>query len=118
MKKKSGFILTCKSHIESIQLEEGRYLELLSKQDKKEAYQRREKRKEEILNAGLEAAEGSYKKPNVIVWFMAMHDKKTHQQEEDSKGFCKYCRNKIPFEDDEPSKEKEEKTIWELENWW
>ena len=57
-------------------MEEGRYLELLSKQGKKEAYQRREKRKEEILNAGLEAAEGSYKKPNVIVCFMAMHEKK------------------------------------------
>ena len=117
-KKKSGIVLTCKSTVESIQLEEGRYLELLSKHDKKEAYQRREKRKEEILNAGLEAAEGSYKKPNVIVCSMAMLDKKTHQQEEESMGFCKFCLNKIPFQEDEPSKEKEEKTIWQLQNWW
>ena len=119
-RKKSGISLTCQSHVESIQLEEGVYLEHLSKEQKMEAFRRRLKKKEEIINSGLNAAHGSYKKPRVKLEFVRAHDKKTHDQEIEDKGECWYCQMKdpIPLEEDEPGKERKERTIWDLQDWW
>ena len=115
-RKKSGILVTCKAHVDSTQEEEGRYLEWCTDDEKKEAYKRRIKRKEEIINEGLKAAwtyEG-YEKHMVKVEFVTTHDKKTHNQEEEEKGHCKYCLQKIPFEEDGQFKERHERTLWEL----
>ena len=117
-KKKSGILVTCKTHVDTTQEEEGRYLEYCSKEEKREAYKRRMKRKEEIINIGLKAADGPYKKPNVKVEFVTTHDKKTHCGEEEAIGYCKYCLQKIPFEEDDDGQEREERTLWELVDWW
>ena len=116
IKKKSGMLVTCKAHYDSTQEEEGRYLEYCSKDEKEEAYRRRMKRKEEIINEGLKAADGPYEKPTVKVEFVTTHDKKTHHQEEEEKGHCKYCLQKIPFEEDDQCKERNERTLWELQS--
>ena len=113
-KKKSGILVTCKAHVDNMQEEEGRYLEYCSKAEKEEAYKQRIRRKEEIINEGLKAGYGPYEKPTVKVEFVTTHDKKTHHQKEEEEGYCKYCLQKIPFEGDDQCKERQEKTLWEL----
>ena len=118
LQKKSGFLVTCKTRVESIQEEEGRYLKYCSKEEKEEAFKRRIKRKEEIINEGLKAANGPYRKPSVKVEFISTHEKDMHRQEEEAIGHCKYCLMKIPFNEDDESEERRERTLCQLLDWW
>ena len=111
---KSGILLTCKSHLESIQVEEGEVLlgMNMSKSAKLEAYKKRMRKKEEILNYGLRQAHGSREKPSVTLEFVK---KRTHYQE-DGKNMCKYCHESSPFKnvDCKERAEDELETIWTL----
>ena len=113
-KKKSGILVTCKGHVDKVQEKEGRYLEYCSKEEKEEAYKRRIRRKEEIINEGLKAGYGPYEKPMVKVEFVATHDKKIHDQKEEEEGYCNYCFQKVPLEDGDQGKERQERILWEL----
>ena len=116
--KKSGILVTCRTRVDSIQEVEGRYLKYCTKDEKKEAYKMRMMRKEEIINEGLKAAEGPYRKPSVKVELITTHDKEMHRLDEEINGQCMYCVMNVPFKEDGESEEKIERALWQLHDWW
>ena len=61
--KKSGILLTCKSHVESSQLKEGEHVLDIPWKDKVKAAKERAMKKEEIINEGLQLAYGNPEAP-------------------------------------------------------
>ena len=111
---KSGILLTCKSRFESIQVEEGKFILSMDKPAQLEAFKKRMRKKEEIINYGLREAHGSNGKTSVKLEFV---QERTHYQEE-GKSYCKYCDMSSPFKNDECKRiyAKRMRTKWTLEH--
>ena len=92
---KSGILLTCKSHMESKQLKEGKDVSRLTWKDKAKAKKERAMKKEEIINEGLQLAYGNLIAPKVKV------DIKQDKHEKDvKKDQCKWCEERAPYSDE------------------
>ena len=89
--------LTCKSQLDNTQLEEGEEPPLGhgKKHEQIVAYKKCFRKKEEIINAGLKRAYWEADKPRVKLEFVAISE---HDVKEGS-GHCKYCRDKVPLQD-------------------
>ena len=109
---KSGILLTCKSDREGIQIEEGEHILRMPKSEKLEAYKKRMRKKEEVINSGLRAPSPSQAKPTLKLELM----KVTTHEEKAEQNYCKYCHMKTPFKNDY-CKERAEKlsSMWELQ---
>ena len=90
---KSGILLTCKSKLGSIQVEEGEHILGMPKSEKLEAYKKRMRKKEEVINFGLRAPSPSQEKPTVKLELIKI----TTHEEKAEKNYCKYCHMKTPF---------------------
>ena len=93
---KSGILLTCKSKLGSIQVEEGEHILKMPKSEKLESYKKRMRKKEEIINSGLREPSSSQGKPTVKLELIKI----TTHEEKEEKNYCKYCHMKTPFKND------------------
>ena len=111
---KSGILLSCKSKLGSIQAKEGDHILCMPKSVKLEAYKKRMKKKEEIINYGLRAAHGSHEKPSVK---LDLIKKTAHEEKEgkNGKSYCKFCLMNTPFKNDQCEQRAKQLTqSWEL----
>ena len=92
---KSGILLTCKSHVKSIQLTEGERVLLMPRKDKAKAAKIREVKKEEIINEGLRMATENLEAPQVELEIV-----KEKHEETFKKDRCKWCEERIPDSDE------------------
>ena len=85
---KSGMLVTCKSQVESTQMEEGEHVLCMPKEDKVKAYAKRKMIKEEIINEGLKLVKENPE--NVCVKLTLEYQK---HEVDDGKRSCKWCKN-------------------------
>ena len=88
---KSGMLVTCKSQVESTQLEEGEHVLCMPKEDKVKAYAKRKIMKEEIINEGLKLVKENPE--NVCVKLTLEYQK---HEVDDGKRSCKWCKKSLP----------------------
>ena len=90
--KKSGILLTCRAKEGSIQVEEGKMVLDLSREEQDKANRKREEEKEKYINAGLRSTYEAREKPCVELRFLEMkHD------DDIRKVCCISCREKKPY---------------------
>ena len=88
---KSGIMVTCKTQVKSTQLKEGQDVMRLTRKDKVKAAKRRHKKKEEIINEGLQLAMGISDAPKVKL------EMKYKKHEDDGRRKCKWCYEHMPY---------------------
>ena len=92
---KSGILVTCKSHVKSIQLKEGEHVLCMPRKDKAEAAKRRALKRREIINEGLKLAAGNLEAPHVELEFV-----KEKHEDNFKKDHCKWCEERFPYSDE------------------
>ena len=89
---KSGIMVTCKSQVQSIQLEEGEHVLCMPRNKQVEAAKKRAMKKEEIINVGLQLpCNWDQEAAQVKLEF----EYKKHQDDGTRK--CKWCSEHLPF---------------------
>ena len=88
---KSGITVTCKTQVKSTLLKEGKDVMRLTREDKVKASKKRQMKKEEIINEGLQLAVGNAEAPKVKLEF----EYKKH--EDDGRRKCKWCFEYFPY---------------------
>ena len=105
---KSGILVTCKSQVESTQLKEGKHVLCMPRKEKVEAAKQRERKKEEIINEGLQLANSNAEFPRVNFEF----EYKKH--EDDGRRKCKWCYDHYPYSSEQCAYRKPD-TGWHLQ---
>ena len=88
----SGILVTCKSQVESTQLEEGEHILCMPKKDKIKALVKRAKKKEEIINEGLKMVKEN---PENLQIKLTLEYKK--HEEDGQRRSCKWCNEPMPY---------------------
>ena len=106
---KSGIVVTCKSKVESIQMEEGEHIKGMPRKDKVKAEMKRYAKKENVINEGLKIAAKCSDAPKVKL------ELKYNKHEDVGKGRCRWCYEQKPYPN-EYCEYRIRDVAWELQN--